>query len=500
MSQPRPCSHPEAASTSQETRGRYEYRPRDPADSVIVQILEKHLERFFAATESEDGPSPLPAFVREGLLAVRSCADLSRGFLRYRCDRCAAPRIVPFSCKNPICSSCSGRRMAARSMYLVDRVMPKVPYRQWVVSLPFELRMLVAFDSDVANAVFRIATSAIFGAVESLAAEDGVLGTPAGILHIQRFSDGTMLNVHGHFVVSDGVFAEVPTSGRTHESDPGPPKDPVGPALDVLFQPTRAPTLTELADVAMAIEHGVRRYLTRRASQRHSDDGSPDIEASRAREVLERLARAKPIAERTSSGEGPASSHSKPAVAKLAARSPAGFDVHAGVAIAAHARTALEKLLAYLARPPVPSSRLRLLKNGNVAFDCRATLASSAASYVGSRGENVGVSTSCIHRPTRSPDAAAQVPDATLLGRHLGPRAPPLTCPTGATSRGTGEAHLAEASRKSDMGAASGSNVRTSGHGLPVRRNLQIRRRHRGTERDTARGRSHYRIRPLASA
>jgi len=378
MSQPRPCSHPEAASTSQEKPGRYEYRPRDPADSVIVQILEKHLERFFAATESEDGASPLPAFVREGLLAVRSCGDLSRGFLRYQCDRCAAPRVVPFSCKNPICSSCSGRRMAARSMYLVDRVMPKVPYRQWVVSLPFELRMLVAFDSDVANAVFRIATSAIFGAVQSLAAEDGVLGRPAGVLHLQRFSDGGMLNVHGHFVVSDGVFAEVPTSGRSHESDPVPPKDPDGPALDVLFQPTRAPTLAELADVAMAIEHGVRRYLTRRASQRHSDDCSPDIEASRAREVLERLARAKPIAERTSSGEGPASSHSKPAVAKLAARSPAGFDVHAGVAIAAHARTALEKLLAYLARPPVPSSRLRLLKNGNVAFDLKRMWARGA--------------------------------------------------------------------------------------------------------------------------
>jgi hypothetical protein len=48
----------------------------------------------------------------------------------------------------------------------------------------------------VANAVFRIATSAIFGAVESLAAAEGVLGTPAGILHIQRFSDGTMLDMH----------------------------------------------------------------------------------------------------------------------------------------------------------------------------------------------------------------------------------------------------------------------------------------------------------------
>ena len=44
MSQPLPCSHLEVASTSSETRGRYEYRPRDPADSVVVQILEKHRE------------------------------------------------------------------------------------------------------------------------------------------------------------------------------------------------------------------------------------------------------------------------------------------------------------------------------------------------------------------------------------------------------------------------------------------------------------------------
>ncbi len=160
MSQPRPCSHAEAASTSQEARGRYEYRPRDPADSVIVQILEKHLERFFAATESDDGASPLPAFVREGLLAVQSCADLSRGFLRYRCDRCAVPRVVPFSCKNP--SLPGGRPPDPRGLFellwqadggaldvssrapigglLKDRVMPKVPYRQWVVSLPGEGR------------------------------------------------------------------------------------------------------------------------------------------------------------------------------------------------------------------------------------------------------------------------------------------------------------------------------------------------------------------------
>jgi hypothetical protein len=249
-----------------------------------------------------------------------------------------------------------------------------------------QLRMLVAFDSDVANAVFRIATSAIFAAVESMAAEDGVLGTPAGVLHLQRFSDGGMLNVHGHVVISDGVFGEVPSSGRSHQCDPGLSNELDGPTLDVLFRPTRAPTLAELADVAMAIEQAVRRYLMRRARENGNGDAAPDTEAARARDVLERLARAKPVAERTASGEGPAGSHSKPAIAKLAARSPSrdcaqvpahvsGFDVHAGVAIPAHARTALEKLLAYLARPPVPASRLRLLKNGNVAFDLKRTWA-----------------------------------------------------------------------------------------------------------------------------
>ena len=77
---------------------------------------------------------------------------------------------------------------------------------------------------------------------------------------------------------------------------------------DVLFQPTRTPTLSELAVVGMAIEQGVRRNLMRRVREKGEGDASPDTEAARAREVLERLARAKPIAERTTTGDGDASS------------------------------------------------------------------------------------------------------------------------------------------------------------------------------------------------
>ena len=178
-------------------------------------------------------------------------------------------------------------------------------------------------------------------------------------------------------MVSDGVFAEVRGGGAQHACDPGllADADADEPLGEALFQPTRAPTVAELADVAMAIEDGVRRYLTRRANQQAKGDYLADTQTERARQALQRLAHAKPVAERTTSGEGPASTQSKRAPAKLAARSPAGFDVHAGVAIPAHGRAALEKLLAYLARPPVPASRLRLLKNGNVTMDLKRTWA-----------------------------------------------------------------------------------------------------------------------------
>ncbi len=52
--------------------------------------------------------------------------------------------------------------------------------------------------------------------------------------------------------------------------------------------------------------------------------------------------------------------------APLCARSPGGFDLHAGVTVPANARDALERLLRYLARPPLAQDRLSRRSNGNV--------------------------------------------------------------------------------------------------------------------------------------
>jgi transposase-like zinc-binding protein len=48
----------------------------------------------------------------------------------------------PFSCKGrALCPRCGGRRMAERAAHLLDHVFPDVPVRQWVLSLPYRMRL-----------------------------------------------------------------------------------------------------------------------------------------------------------------------------------------------------------------------------------------------------------------------------------------------------------------------------------------------------------------------
>jgi hypothetical protein len=49
--------------------------------------------------------------------------------------------VVAFSCKaRAVCPSCLGRRMSAGALNLVEHVLPDVPLRQFVVTVPFPLR------------------------------------------------------------------------------------------------------------------------------------------------------------------------------------------------------------------------------------------------------------------------------------------------------------------------------------------------------------------------
>ena len=106
---------------------------------------------FFAGTRGAlvvlAGTLPLSTFARNDAHAdaFLECGILAHGFLRLHCGDCGHDKLVAFSCKRRgFCPSCGARRMAQTAAHLVDHVIPRVPVRQWALSLPIPLRLLLA--------------------------------------------------------------------------------------------------------------------------------------------------------------------------------------------------------------------------------------------------------------------------------------------------------------------------------------------------------------------
>jgi len=115
-------------------------RPRD-AEHTVLQVVAEHLETFLrAAAEAGDGAGR-PQFVEREFREFLTCGVFEDGVARFRCEGCAREHLVPFSCKRRgFCPSCGGRRMTERAAHLVDAVLPRVPVRQWVLTMPYRLR------------------------------------------------------------------------------------------------------------------------------------------------------------------------------------------------------------------------------------------------------------------------------------------------------------------------------------------------------------------------
>ncbi|WP_157906739.1 transposase [Sorangium cellulosum] len=91
-------------------------------------------------------------------------------------------------------------------MDLVDRVLLAVPVRQWVLSLPFEIRRLAAFRAKVATAMGRIFIEEIARIQEQAVATSGA--QHGAVNFLRRFGGSLNWGLHHHAVVSDGVFSK----------------------------------------------------------------------------------------------------------------------------------------------------------------------------------------------------------------------------------------------------------------------------------------------------
>jgi hypothetical protein len=213
----------------------------------VYQIVRDHFETFRAQAATLREGEGLPHFVEQAFRDLLCCGWLAGGFARFRCAQCGVDRLVAFSCKGrTLCTSCGGRRMAERAAHLVDHVFPDVPVRQWVLSVPYRLRYLLAWDHDLCRAVAAILARAVFRVLRERTRDAGVEGgRGGGVVVIQRFGGALNLNVHFHALVLDGLFA--PTSSGT-----------------LAFHPFRRLTTLDVEEVLATIEPLIARRLQRR--------------------------------------------------------------------------------------------------------------------------------------------------------------------------------------------------------------------------------------------
>jgi len=339
----------------------FTYERRKPEEGILYRILQRHLGSFVANVEARDEDRKLPRFVRQELYGYLGCGILQRGFVRVRCTECGHDRVVAFSCKGRgFCPSCGGRRMAETAAHLVDRVIPEVPVRQWVLSLPHPIRYLLGYDKKALSRVIRAFTRTIFGWQKRRAKRLGIRDPQTGgVTFIQRFSSSLALNVHPHSLLLDGVY--------TLDEDG-----------NLRFVPLPPPTDEEIAKLCATIAKRITRALRRMGKLPDETDPEPDelaandptVAACYGASVANRVAtgeRAGRKVERLGDRVDVEDLHA----ASNRCASVQGYSLHANVAVPARDRKRLERLCRYVARPPIATERLEERPDGRIAYSFR---------------------------------------------------------------------------------------------------------------------------------
>ncbi len=259
--------------------------------------------------------------------------------------------------------------MFAAAAHITDALLPEVPVRQWVLSVPFELRLLLARNAAALSAVGRIFVREISrwqceqaGASpqHGKSRPDSLQFRGGAICFPQRFGGSLNLNVHYHVVVPDGVFSRQP-----------------GQTAGAVFHQLPMPNRTDLEAIGHAVELGVLRWLRRRGLLDAEDTQASMEEPNVRRTALDACLEGSlgvgelvvlPKAKHDDGADeafGPAHTG---ALGSRRALSGRGFDIHAAVAVPAVDREGRERLLRYCARAPLSLERLSVLEDGRVAY------------------------------------------------------------------------------------------------------------------------------------
>ncbi|MBM4386029.1 MAG: transposase [Deltaproteobacteria bacterium] len=328
----RPATEAEAAGagTRRALAGAVEarlYVPRDPTEGVLTPLVRAWWPRYLEAVEAEGGA--VPGFVRLELERFMACGDPREGFVKLRCRTCGTERALAFSCKGRgLCPSCGARRMHDAVHHLVERVLPSVAIRQYVLSPPSELVALLAARGETLSALSRLFVAAISAGIRARA---GAKLSCGAVVVLQRFTKTLTVYPHLHVLVLDGGYLEREDETLDFVEDTGP-----GPSA--------------LRALEARVEERFTRWLRRRG---FLEEQPPEPEAE--------------------DGWWSEAAREPSGLLHAVSREPKrGFEVHASVRVAAGDEPGRERLCRYLMRPPFASAQLELVEEERVRLTLRS--------------------------------------------------------------------------------------------------------------------------------
>jgi hypothetical protein len=186
------------------------YAPRRAQQTVLYRLVQDNLETWLATRrEACLDDDPISPTVEKAFRSYLRCGIWAAGLVKFACPHHRDEAVfVALSCKTRgLCPSCGAKYMAKTALHLEQSVLPRVPFRQWVISFPKRVRYFLQRDPRRFRAVLRISMRAIERTIARHCPQAPRGARVAAVLFCQNFGASLNVHHHGHFVVSDGVYA-----------------------------------------------------------------------------------------------------------------------------------------------------------------------------------------------------------------------------------------------------------------------------------------------------
>ena len=239
--------------------------------------------------------------------------------------------------------------MADTSARLVDDVFPAdTPVRQWVLSLPINIRYRLAYDSKLLSAVLRTFLRVVQGWYRKCGREQGLATCRGGsVTFAQRFGSALNLNPHLHTLALDGVFS------RANVFHSAPP-----------LQDDDVKTIVETT------AHRVIRLLERRGVLDPGEydelaDDEPVLAGMTAASIMGLVSTGERAGTKVRRVLGDPAEAVRTGDLCYASR---GFSLHAATRIEGGDKAGLERLCNYVSRPPLAAGSLEQISENEYSF------------------------------------------------------------------------------------------------------------------------------------